>query len=413
MANGDDKKPLISEEEKAQAARELAEARAAGVQAEGFDMSPEAVAKRTAKREEQKTADVLTGAIVETMGPDVAANLAATEGILDQSPEAREQISDLVTAIRSGASEMETTDDNGNRWVMANDLSSGRSGWVLESEVAARPQDFEIAAQDADTRNRFIQNRVGELGAQGRAQLADSLSAPEVALLSAGNAATAGLLMKAADNPAAAARLRLASERHDTSAMLGGLAGEITSGATMGLIGRGVAGTAGAVGAAARAGYLGSTAAKAMGATQYIAKMPGLKQFLTRSATAAAATPLERGVAMRALNTVGKAVPLAAEAALGEMQVASAEAALNNSWATGSQLLDAATIGSVWGLGLGVGGAAMKKGFTVGIGKAREMVDNKAKEILNAQIKKQIEVVETAKEPLSLDQFEKRVRKSP
>ncbi len=414
MANGDDQKPGLTQAEKDAADRELAAARAAGVQAEGFDMSPEAVAKSTAKRqeqeEEQKTANVLSGAVAETMGQDVAANVQAREGIIDQSPEARQQIRDLVTAVRGGASEMEQKDDQGNTWVMANDLVTGESGWVLQSKILANPQDFELAYSDADTRNRFIQNRIGELGAQGRSQLADSLSAPEVALLSAGNAATAGLLMQAADNPAAAARLRLASEQHDTSAMLGGLAGEITSGATMGLVGRGIAGTARAAGLAAEAGYLGSTAAKALGATQYIAKMPGLRQFLTRSATAAAATPLERGVAMRALNTVGKAVPLAAEAALGEMQVASAEAALNNSWATGSQLLDAATIGSVWGLGLGVGGAAMKKGFSVGIGKAREMVDNKAKEILNAEVARKLEEVDAPRTAVSFDDFEKRIR---
>ena len=256
MANGDDQKPGLTQAEKDAADRELAAARAGlaqrGTEATGFDMSPEAVAKKVAeveeREEEQKTANVLSGAVAETMGQDVAANVQAREGIIDQSPEAREQIRDLVTAVRGGASEMEQKDDQGNTWVMANDLVTGESGWVLQSKILANPQDFELAYSDADTRNRFIQNRIGELGAQGRAQLADSLSAPEVALLSAGNAATAGLLMQAADNPAAAARLRLASEQHDTSAMLGGLAGEITSGATMGLVGRGIAGTAGAVG---------------------------------------------------------------------------------------------------------------------------------------------------------------------
>ncbi len=389
----------LTEEEKLQAQREVQEARAALEQratSEGkartayttpADRSDQAVADATERRAYQ---DAITESLAEGIGSDVLGTEESSAGLLDRSAQARKQIDELVTSIRGGADKMQTTDKNGQRWVMGNDLRTGQSGWFLESTIDAQPQSFEIASRNADTRARFLKNRLGEMGDQAKQQLAESLSAPEVALLNMGNTATAGLLMQAADNPVAAARLRAASEASPTAAMIGGIAGEITSGASFGVLAGG--------------------AAKALGAGRAIKKLGTLGSYLGSSATGTGASSMLRGTALRAAGSLRHVVPLSAEAALGEMQAAQAQAVLNNSSLTGTQLVESAGVGALWGLGLGVGGAALRWGYNVPLAKARTMVDNPAKKVLQANLDAKIKATEAAKRELTLSDLEARAQ---
>ena len=352
---GDDPSPAISAEEQAEA-RRFAE------------QNREAIQQRSREREREITRGNVREAIGQSAGgAAVTNNESARRDILDNSARANEQIDDLVTALRDGADKMRLTDSEGRQWVMANDLRNNESGWVLQSKIDAQPQSFQIASESAESSGQFLKNRLAELGSTARQQLAESLSPAEVALLNWGNTATAGLLLEASGNEAARERLRLASEASPTAAFIGGLGGEITGLASY--------------------GGLAGGAAKLLGATRVGGRVVGLGKSLRNAATASAGNSMMRGTALRAAQSVGALGSLTAGAALGEVQAANAEAVLNDAELSAAQMIEAAKTGAVWGLGFGVGGAAMAGVWKVGRKTAQRLTDNPAKETVNASMK--------------------------
>ena len=319
----------------------------------------EVTSEETAKR---KLGEAITGAVTGQAGEGVFENPEAVAGAL----QGEDYVGEMVEALRGEPGSMERVDDNGTRWLLVNDVAFGRSGWVTEDEYRSMPGTYQRVGESDETRAQYLENRVSTLSDRGREALAASLSAGEVGLYTAGNVATAGLLMDAADNTAARAKLRVAAEARPGVAAIGGLAGEITSMATLS-------------GGARSAAWM-------LGAGEAASPIAKLTNYLATRSTAAASSSATRGAALWATNKGLSAAPLAADAAFGEMQAARAQAALENTELTAAQLLGAAGNGVAWGLGLGVGGAMMRGGYRIGRDKLARMKDNAAKELLtNAQ----------------------------
>ena len=352
----------ITEEQRREAAAAAAEARERGIRRTDVAGAPEAryaddvISQQTAK---QQLGQALTGAITTQAGEGVFANPEAVSGAM----QGQDYVGEMVDALGGVPEAMERVDDNGTQWLLVNDLSFGKSGWVTSDEYESMPGTYQKVGESDETRAQYLTNRVSTLSDRGREALSEALGGLEVGLYTAGNVATGGLLMDAADNNAARAKLRVAAEAKSGAAMLGGLAGEITSMATL---------SAGARGAATLLG----AGEKVLGG--------GVASYLTKSATAASSSSATRGAALAALGT--RVAPLAADAAFGEIQAARAQAALNNTQLTASQILSSAGNGVAWGLGLGVGGAMMKGGYRIGRDKISRMQENAAKDLLtNAQ----------------------------
>jgi len=355
----------ITEEQRREAAQAAEIAAAEGLRQADETGAPvaryaeEVTSEETAKR---KLGEAITGAVTGQAGEGVFRNPEAVTGAL----QGEDYVGEMVQALRGERGSMERVDDNGTRWLLVNDVAFGKSGWVTEDEYQSMPGTYQRVGETDEARARYLENRVNTLSERGREALAASLSAGEVGLYTAGNVATGGLLMDAADNTAARAKLRVAAEARPGAAAIGGLAGEITSMATLS-------------GGARSAAWM-------LGAGEAASPVAKLTNYLATRSTAAASSSATRGAALWAANKGLSVAPLAADAAFGEMQAARAQAALENTELTAAQLLGAAGNGVAWGLGLGVGGAMMRGGYRIGRDKLARMQDNAAKQLLtNAQ----------------------------
>ncbi|MHA1572830.1 MAG: hypothetical protein ACTSX8_02450, partial [Alphaproteobacteria bacterium] len=351
----------ITDEQRREAAQAAEQAEAEGIRAADEAGVPQAryaddvLSEQTA---EQRLEQALEGELRTAAGEGVFDNPEAVRGALGY----RDHVGAMVGALRGQSDALERVDENGTRWLLVNDSYNKKSGWVTQDEYESMPGTYQRVGETDEARATYLENRIGTLSERGREALRQSLTAGQVGALTMGNVATAGLLMDAADNNAARARLRLASEGSPLAATIGGLAGEISSMATLGATAR--------------------IAAGALGATRGASALKGIRSYLGARATAAASSSATRGAALAALNAAGKLAPLSADAALGEMQAARAQAALNNAELTSSQLLGAAGTGVAWGLGLGVGAAMMRGGYRISREQLAKMRESAAGELL-------------------------------
>ena len=366
---------------------QLAEAeRAAEIaEAEGLRRAP-GIGAPVDRYDDSISEETATGVLSRSLEASLPAGTLA-------NPEAQEAIDpelirDMSDVLRRKPEALRHTDENGINYVLVNDVTTSTSGWVTEDELKAAPTTYERVGDSNETRLRYFDNRIATLGERAQQALRESIGAGETALYTAGNVATAGLLMDAADNEAARAKLKAATEGSPIAATLGGLGGEISSMATLGAGARG--------------------AATLLGLAKKASPVAGLSSYLGKRATAAASSSATRGAALAAAQqtpSIGRiTTSLAADAAFGEMQAARAQAALDNTELTASQMLSAAGNGVVWGLGLGVGGAMMRGGYRIGRDALKKMGANSAsQELTRAQ-------TSTAPEFQSVSDWRRKIR---
>ncbi|MCP4908539.1 MAG: hypothetical protein GY910_26490, partial [bacterium] len=181
----------ISEEQMREGAAGAAEARARGIRRTDVTGAPEpvyaddVVSQQTAKK---KLGQALTGAITTQAGEGVFDNPEAVAGAM----QGQDYVGEMVDALGGVPEAMERVDDNGTRWLLVNDLSFGKSGWVTADEYESMPGTYQKVGESDDTRAQYLTNRVSTLSDRGREALSEALGGFEVGLYTAGNVATGG-----------------------------------------------------------------------------------------------------------------------------------------------------------------------------------------------------------------------------
>ena len=247
-----------------------------------------------------------------------------------QDPELRailtERAEDLAMLTRGDSSEAVV---NGNRWVHVLDKKSGSVGWLEGARYDAAPGSYIRADARGEGARGIVAQRLVDESAQIVQERLATLGSAETFAASTAIAATGGKALQWFGDDLARARVQASREASPVAAIAGDVnamvSGGIVGGAAIGLAGGAIAGAAnaaGGVGAAAlQSGRLG------YGAANLLTRGGKAASYLAGRATAARAAPGIRGAAVRALGT---ASTLAAEGALGDMQMAYAQAAIDD-----------------------------------------------------------------------------------
>ena len=302
-----------------------------------------------------------------------------------QDPELRailtERAEDLAMLTRGDSSEAVV---NGNRWVHVHDPRTGQVGWVTGADYDAEAGIYMRADEPGEAAREIVAQRLVEESAKIVQERLATFGSVETYALSGAIAATGGKVLGWFDNDLARARVRASLEASPVAAIAGNVgalvSGGIVGGAAIGLAGGAIAGAAnaaGGVGAAAlQSGRLG------YGAANLLTRGGKAASYLAGRATAARAAPGIRGAAVRAMGT---ASTLAAEGALGDMQMAYAQAAIDDRELSSEEVWSAAGNGAMWGLGAAgvLGGVrAMATGYRVGAPLAKKKLRSAAGRLL-------------------------------
>jgi len=315
----------------------------------------------------------------QTTDPELLAYGQLTEGVEDaalQDPQIRSLLSDrskdLASIMRGESSEQVV---EGRRYVHVYDPQSDQVGWLDWEQYDQSPGSYVRADEKSPVAEAIVRQTAGDV----KEQLA-TMGGFETFAVSTATAATAGKALEWLGDDLAAARIRASRDANPNAALAGDLNAAISTsiigGAAVGGLAAGAARAATSLGAQALpSGLLG------YGAANLLSRGRQMQSFLATRAAAAGATPAMSGAAIAAGRT---ASTLAAEGALGEMQMAYAQAAIDQRELTSEQIWAAAGTGAVWGLGAAGVGAAMKGAYKVSAPLAKRKFKSAAGYLLNS-----------------------------
>jgi len=278
--------------------------------------------------------------------------------------------------IMKGESAEQVVD--GRRFVHVLSKSSGEVGWLPWEKYEERSGAYVRADQDQSARLEVAQAIVSRTAGDVQEQLA-TLGGLETFAVSTATAATAGKALEWFGDDLAAARVRASRDANPNAALAGDLNAAISTsiigGAAIGGLAAGAARAATAVGSQALpSGLLG------YGAANLLSRGRQMQNFLATRAAAAGVSPAVSGAALSATRS---ASTLAAEGALGEMQMAYAQAAIDQRELTSEEIWSSAGTGAFWGLGAYTVGAAMRGAYNVPGWLAKRKFKNDAGKLVN------------------------------
>ena len=297
-----------------------------------------------------------------------------TEGVDDaalQDPEIRalltDRSKDLADIMRGESAEQVV---NGRTYFHVMNRATDQVGWVSAEDYQADAGAYLRADKDTVSRQRVASAILAQTAGDIQEQLT-TLSPMETYAVSTMATATLGEGLEWFGDDLARARFAASRDASPTAAMAGDLNAAISTsiigGAAIGGIAAGASAAAGAVGAGAfPSGILG------YGAVNLLSRGRQVQSFLAARAAAAGVSPAVSGAAIAAGRS---ASTLATEGALGEMQLAYAQAAIDQRELSSEEIWSTAGTGAMWGLGAYGVGTAMKFGYNVSAKLAKRKLD--------------------------------------
>jgi hypothetical protein len=314
--------------------------------------------------------------------PELIAYEQLTQGIdpaAIQDPEIRSMLSDRskdLADIMRGESAEQVVD--GRRFVHVLDPQTQEVGWIAWEDYEPNRGRYTRADAGEGGRLKVAEAIVNRTAGDVQEQLA-TLGGLETFAVSTATGATAGKALEWFGDDLAAARVRASRDANPNAALAGDLNAAISTsiigGAAVGGLAAGAARAATTLGAQALpSGLLG------YGAANLLSRGRQMQNFLATRAAAAGVSPAVSGAALSATRS---ASTLAAEGALGEMQMAYAQAAIDQRELTSEEIWSSAGTGAFWGLGAYVAGTAMRGAYNVPGWLAKRKLRNDAGKLVN------------------------------